>query len=97
MERTPGTATAVIVGAASVQLIAANPNRIGLYIKILGNNNTISLGFGVAAVFNSGITLTTANGGADCVFRMDELTHYTGAINAISNIAANPVAILEWT
>lgn len=88
---TPASPTAVSVGVASGTLVAANANRKGL---VLVNTSTarVSLGFGVAAVLDSGITLYPSDS-----FSMDEYSFDTGAINAIASAAASNVGIQEFS
>lgn len=91
-DRTPLTAsspTSVSVGITSSLAIAANSIRKGLVFINLSAGN-ISFGVGVAAVLNSGITLTP-NG----VWEMDEFTFNTNAINAIAANASSNLAVQE--
>lgn len=82
---------AATVGVASAQILASNTNRKGL-ILVNTSNNVISLGFGSAAVLNSGVTL--AAGG---IFSMDEYSFSTAAVNAIASMATSNLAIQEYT
>lgn len=86
----PASPAAVSVGVASAALVASNATRRGL---VLVNTSTarVSLGFGVAAVLDSGITLYPGDS-----FSMDEYSFDTGAINAIASAAASNVAIQEF-
>jgi hypothetical protein len=79
------------VGVASAQLVASAATRKGL---VLVNTSvaTVSLGFGAAAVLNSGITLLPGDS-----WSMDEYCFSTGAINAIASVAASNVAVQEFT
>lgn len=88
---TASSPTAATVGVASGVVIASNANRKGLVLTNT-SKNTISFGIGVAAVLNSGITLTS-NGS----WVMDEFTFTTGAINGIASAASSNVAIQEFT
>lgn len=88
---TPSSPTAVSVGVASAQAVAANANRTGL-ILINTSNNTISLGFGSAAVLNSGVTLTPGG-----IFSMDAFCFDLGAVNAIASSASSNLAVQEYT
>ena len=81
---------AVSVGVASTAVLSANASRKGL-ILVNTSANTISLGFGVAAVLNSGVTLIS-NG----VFGMDGSDVSTQAINAIASVAASNLAVQEF-
>lgn len=83
--------TAATVGVASAQAQAATATRAGL-VLINTSANTISLGFGAAAVLNSGITLYPGG-----VYVMDEYTFNAGAVNAIASAAASNLAIQEYT
>ena len=87
---TPSAPAAASVGVASAEAVAANANRKGL---ILTNTSqaTISLGFAAAAVLSSGVTLFPGG-----IFKMDEYTLTTGAINAIAGAAASNLAIQEF-
>jgi hypothetical protein len=87
---TANSPTAASVGVTSAQILAANSSRKGLILTNTSNNN-ISLGFGSAAVLNSGITLYP-NG----VFSMDEYMFTTSAINAIASVASSNLGIQEW-
>jgi hypothetical protein len=88
---TPSAPTAASVGVASAQAVAANASRKGL-VLVNTSNATISLGFGSAAVLNSGVTLRP-----DGVFEMDEYTFDLGAVNAIASAAASNLAIQEYS
>lgn len=87
----PASPTAASVGTVSAQIVAANASRKGL---ILVNTSTahISLGFGVAAVLDSGITLYPAG-----AFNMGYLDFDIGAVNAIASAAASNIAIQEYS
>ncbi len=86
---TPSSAS---VGTSSSQVVAANASRKGLIIINL-SANTISLGIGTAAVLNSGITLTALGS----VWQESEYDYVTGAINAISSVAASAISIQEFS
>jgi hypothetical protein len=88
---TPASPTAVSVGVASGQVLAANASRKGAAF-VNTSANTISFGLGVAAVLNSGITLVQ-NG----VWEMDANTFTTGAINAIASGATSNLAVQEFS
>lgn len=88
---TPSSPTSAIVGVASGLSLAANANRKGLILTNT-SKNTISFGLGVAAVLNSGITLTP-NGN----WIMDEFNFTTAAINSIASAASSNLAIQEFT
>lgn len=84
----PGTAT---VGVASAQAVAANASRKGLVIVNVSINK-VCLGFGAAAVLNSGITLYPGG-----TFVMDEFMFDTGAVNAIASAASSVISIQEYS
>lgn len=88
---TPASPTAASVGVASAQIVAFNANRKGL---VLVNTSAakISLGFGVAAVLNSGITLLPGG-----VFVMDEFMFTVDSVTAIASVAASNVGIQEYS
>ena len=92
---TPSAATAVSVGVASGALVAANTSRRYLVLVNTSVAARVSLGFGAAAVLDSGITLMP-NGGS---YEMSEAAGnlYRGAINAIASAAATNVAVQEAT
>ena len=86
----PSSPTAASVGVASAQAVAANASRKGL--KLVNTSNArISLGFGAAAVLDSGITLYP--GGA---FNMDAWDFDLGAVNAIASAAASNLGVQEY-
>lgn len=87
---TPSAPTFATVGVASAQAVAAAATRKGLTL-INTSGATISLGFGSAAVLNSGVTLLP-NG----VFVMDEYSFDIGAVNAIASAAASNLAVQEY-
>lgn len=82
-----GNTSAVVVGVASVALLADNPNRRSYAIKNLGAN-MIYLGFGTGGVVATGYPVLPNQEFADDTF--------TGAINAISSVAGNDVRVLEF-
>ena len=88
---TPSSPTAATVGVASAQAVAAAATRKGLVLTNTSNAR-ISLGFGSAAVLDSGITLYPGG-----VFEMDSNTFDVGAVNAIASAAASNLAIQEYT
>lgn len=88
---TPSAPAAATVGAASAQALAGNLNRKGLVI-VNTSANTVSLGLGLAAVLNSGITLPTG-----AVWVMDEFTFTTAAIFAIASGASSNISIQEFS
>lgn len=97
VEGTPGystitasSPTSAAVANTSGLVVAANASRKGLVIVNVGSAN-VSLGFGSAAVANSGVTLTP-NG----VYEMDDYLFTTAAVNAISPTSST-VAIQEYT
>lgn len=88
---TPSAPAAASVGVASAQAVAANANRKGL--KLTNTSNArISLGFGSAAVLDSGDTLYPGG-----TFYMDEYDFDLGAVNAIASAAASNLGIQEYT
>lgn len=87
----PASPTAATVGVTSAQAVASNSSRKGL-VLVNTSANIISLGFGAAAVLNSGITLYP--GGTFC---MDEYSFDTGAVNAIASVASSNLAIQEYS
>ena len=88
---TPAAPTAASVGITSAQAVASNANRKGL-VLVNTSSAVISLGFGNAAVLNSGITLPPYG-----MFEMDEYTFDTGAVNAIASAASSNLAIQEYS
>lgn len=87
---TANSPTNVSVGVATTALVATNANRKGLIIMNL-STATVSLGIGVSAVLNSGITLYPGG-----IWTMDEYSFNTAAINAIAGTAASSVAYQEF-
>lgn len=86
----PASGTAVSIAATSTSAVASNASRKGLVLTNTSTHN-ISLGLGVAAVLNSGITLYPGG-----VWVMDEYTYTTGAINAIASVASSNLAVQEF-
>ena len=89
-ELTANAPAAASVGVASAEVVASNVDRTGLILTNTSSNN-ISLGFGTAAVLNSGITLTP-NG----TFNMDAYSFTTQAVNAIASGAGSNLALQEF-
>lgn len=89
---TPSAPTSASVGVASAQAVAANANRKGL-VLVNTSTNRISLGFGAAAVLDSGVTLM-GSGGA---YNMGEYDFDQGAVNAIASGAASNLSIQEYS
>lgn len=89
----PAAPTAVSVGVASGVLVAASTTRRHLVLVNTSAAARISLGFGNAAVLDSGITLYP-NGGS---YEMSEAEGnlYRGAINAIASVAATNCAVQQ--
>lgn len=79
------------VGVTSAQVVASNANRHGLVLTNTSNNR-ISLGFGAAAVLNSGVTLYPGG-----IYVMDAYTFNTGAVNAIASVASSNMSVQEFT
>lgn len=88
---TPSAPTAASVGVASAQAVAASATRKGL-ILVNTSNARISLGFGSAAVLDSGVTLYPSG-----IYCMGEYDFDLGAVNAIASVAASNLAIQEYT
>lgn len=88
---TASTPIAVSVGTSTGAVVGTNASRKGL-ILVNTSVNTISLGLGVSAVLNSGITLQPGG-----TFEMDEYSFFTGAVNAIASVAASNLAVQEYT
>ncbi len=91
--RTYSAPTAALVNTTSTLILAANPNRKGLYLSNTTGNQQISLGFdGNAAVYQNGLTLYPGE-----KFWMDEYSLSTGAIYAITITATTYIGIQEIT
>ncbi len=87
----PASPTFATVGLTSAQAVPTNANRRGL-VLVNTSDFRISLGFGVAAVLDSGITLYPQG-----VFVMDEYTFDTSQVNAIASAAGSNLAVQEYT
>lgn len=87
---TPSSPTTTSVGVASAQAVAAAATRKGL-ILVNVSNARISLGFGAAAVLDSGVTLYP--GGS---YSMGDYDFDLGAVNAIASAALSNLAIQEY-
>lgn len=87
---TPSAPTVAAVGIASAQAVAAAATRKGLILRNLSNAR-ISLGFGSAAVLDSGVTLYPRDS-----FEMNEYDFDLAAVNAIASAAASSLAIQEY-
>lgn len=87
---TPSAPTVASVGVASGSAVLAEANRKGLILRNLSNAR-ISLGFGSAAVLDSGVTLYPRD-----VFEMNEYDFDLGAINAIASAAASNLAVQQY-
>jgi hypothetical protein len=85
----PGSAT---VTGSSSQVVAANAARTGLMLTNT-SGDTISIGFGNAAVLFRGVTLQPSGG----TFRMDGYTFTTDAVDAISSGTASNLGIQEFS
>ena len=84
--------TTASVTVASVQILAANANRKGLYLSNTSNQQ-ISFGFGgAAAVYQNGITLFPGE-----KFWMDEFSFSTGAVFACTTGATTYIGVQEIT
>lgn len=88
---TPASPTNTSVGTSSAEAVAANANRKGLYL-VNTSDETITLGFGVAAELDKGMVLTPGG-----VYTMDEYSFNTNAVNAIATGAASNLAIQEFS
>jgi hypothetical protein len=88
---TASAPTAATVGVASASAVAANAGRKGL-VLINTSNKRISLGFGSAAVLDSGVTLFSGD-----VFIMDSTSFSSAVVNAIASGAASNLSVQEYT
>lgn len=91
IDLTPASPTFATVGVASAQAVAANANRKGLLL-INTSANRISLGFGAAAVLDSGVTLYPGG-----TFNMAQEDFDLSAVNAIASAAASNLAVQEYS
>lgn len=90
---TPASPAVAAVGTSSAQAVAANANRKGLHLRNLSTTGQrISLGFGAAAVLDSGVTLYPQD-----AFEMGEYDFDLGAVNAISSAASGSLGVQEYT
>lgn len=80
--------SAVSVGTSTVQVAAANPRRVELFLQNDHATQVVYLGLGTAAVANQGIRLNAAGGGI-------VLSSYSGAVNAIATGASTVVLVTE--
>lgn len=87
----PSVPTSIIVGVASIQVVAANANRKGL-IFVNTSNRRISLGFGATAVLDNGVTLFP-----ESTYKMGEFDFYTGVVRAIASGNNSNLAIQEYS
>jgi hypothetical protein len=88
---TPSSPSFATIGVASGAAVAANANRTGLAL-VNTSSARISLGFGSAAVLDSGITLYPGG-----TFVMDEFLFDKGTVNAIAASAASNLSFQEYT
>lgn len=87
----PASPTAVVVGAASDVVVAANAARTGLKLRNLSTGGQrISLAYGVAAVLDEGDTLYAKD-----VYSMNEFDFTTDDVRAIASGAGAVLAIQE--
>jgi hypothetical protein len=86
----PSSPAVVSVGVAS-GLAVLSSSRTGLKLKNLSTSR-ISLGFGVAAVLGSGVTLYPLD-----IFDMGEYDFTQTFVNAIASAAASNLSIQEYT
>ena len=90
---TPSAPAVAAVGIASASAVASSATRKGLILRNVSTlGQRISLGFGSAAVLDSGIVLYPQ----DC-FHMNEYDFDLGQVNAIASAAAASLAIQEYT
>lgn len=90
---TASAPTSVSVGVASALAVAANASRKGLVLtNVRANTGQIALSLvaASAAVLNSGIVLYPGDS-----FTMDTMTFTAAQLNAISDVAAQTLAIQE--
>lgn len=87
----PSSPTSATIGITSSTPVAFNASRRGLVLVNLSNNR-ISLGFGVSAVLNNGITLYPGG-----IFAMDQFLFTTASVNAIASVAGSVLAVQEFT
>lgn len=78
----------VSVGAASTQLVAANPGRTGLYVSNTHATQDAYLSLGGTAISGRGIYLKAGGGSA-------YIADYTGVVNAIAAGAATGLSFSE--
>lgn len=88
---TPKVATAASVGVASAQILPVNPARTSLRI-VNTSANRVSIGIGVAAILDSGMTLMPSGG----TWNMDSLDFTKEAIHAIASGSGSNIAIQEF-
>lgn len=80
----------VSVGVTSASCLASNTSRRGAIFTNVSINK-ISMGIGVAAVLNSGITLYPGG-----TWTMDEFNFTTAAVNCIASAAASGLGVQEF-
>jgi len=84
------TITSISVGVASTAVLAANANRI--FAEFVNDSaNVIYLALGAPAVMNRGIRLNALGGS----FEIGLTNLYTGAVKAISGVAAQNLTVSE--
>ena len=89
---TTPTHTAVTVGVATGEALAANVNR--LYALLVNDSDTaIYIKLGAAAVLNAGIRINANGGSYEISKKLGNL--YTGAINAIASAASKNLIVTE--
>lgn len=89
---TPSAPTVASVGVTTASAVAAAATRKGLILRNLSTaGQRISLGFGSAAVLDSGVTLYPQD-----AFCMGEYDFDVAAVNAISSAASGSLAIQEY-
>lgn len=85
-------ATAVVVGAASTLILAANPHRVTVDLTNLSAPaEAMSLGFGEAAVNGAGAVMTVYGS----TYHMGTGNLYLGAIYAICPSGGMPMGVSE--
>ena len=80
----------VTIATTSTEIVAANANRVTLYLTVTGARD-VFIGIGVPAVFGEGIKIDK-NGGQ---FTFDSSGVSTAAINGISDVTTTTVAFTE--
>jgi hypothetical protein len=79
---------AVTVGASSVEVAAANPDRVALIVCNDHASQVLYLGLGEDAVANQGVRINAVGG-------QHRLDYFTGAVNAIASGANTVLTFVE--